>query len=194
MTMVAVLAAIYPVSWLQRKAHGEVREFANAATAPTEGVHEWTVTKLAASAFNARRISYVDGTVDNSVAANRGPKLVKRADGVSTDAASGWNYVGPCTAITDIAIGVVDDSPAAIGDPVTVQLLGHGPTKIVFAEEALAVGQRVCVGASGGVRLYKGSASGAVAGYVGVVIGSPSNQAGDVVEISDVGYIPVADA
>lgn len=186
---IAKLAAIYPVSWLQSLAHGNVQSFANTATPPTEGVHEWTVTRLAASAFNARRLPYNDGAGgDNTTAANRGPKLVKTSNGVATDAASGWNYVAPVAAISDVPMGVVDDSPAAIGDEVTVQLLGRGPTKLIFAEEAIAVGDKLCSGASGGVRKYgTGGASGSF--FIGLCVGSPANQVGDVVEVNDCGAI-----
>ena len=179
-----ILAAIYPLSWLQSKQYGKTALFANTATSPTEGTHEEFVTKLAAAPFNARRISYVDGVLDNSVAANRGPKLVK-----SATYSSAGDAVTPITAITDLPIGVVDDSPAASGDPVSVKLLGKGRTTLVFAETAIAIGQLCAVGAAGGVRV-KGDASSGASYVIGVCIGSPANQAGDVIEMADYGCIP----
>lgn len=179
-----MLAAIYPLSWLCKLSHGKTAVFANTATAPQEGTHEISVTKLAAKPFNARRISYVDGVVDNSVAAYRGPVLVKSA----TYSAAG-DAVTPCAAITDLPIGIVDDSPAASGDPVTVLLLGKPSTKLVFAETAIAIGQLCAVGASGGVRV-KGDASSGASYIVGVCVGSPANQVGDVIELQDCFPIP----
>ena len=204
--ILAILAI--PCGWPGNRKRGTTAMFANAASAPSEGTHRESKGFFSAAAFNARRIAYGDGAAhDNTVAADRGPKLVKITSttlsagvgfGPNVGSADVTNYVGPCAAITDLPLGVVDDSPETAGIPITVQLLGHPPTKLVFAEEAITVGQRCCVGASGGVRLYGGSASGGASGapayYVGVCIGSPASSAGDVIELLDCAPVPVINA
>lgn len=146
-----------------------------AANAFTPSTHEKVITKFSAVAIATRY-------------------LLGKFHGTAANAALGQVII---TGSTDRALFVIQDTVSATDlsntsnfAPVGCIMLGvTNDTVPMVAASAIAVGTVVYPAALGTVDAYTPSGAG-VAFPVGVVVGSPSSQAGDIVEVaSSIGFV-----
>ncbi|WP_029190872.1 DUF2190 family protein [Verrucomicrobium spinosum] len=123
--------------------------------------HDRAITKLADAAFATAWLNLKKGSSDNHVA---------------------------LAGAADCPLGVLDpEAPAgktavAIGDRVTINLLGRGPTKKFVASEAIAIGEELFTAANGKVQNRPAGAG--TYWYLGVAI-SAAGADGDLIEGND---------
>jgi hypothetical protein len=123
-----------------------------------EGVHECSVTRLPDAAIATRHLLYK----------------------VGSDA----DHIAAC-GVADVPIGTVDDectaAELATGNHyLTVNLLGHGPTKRMVASEAITAGELVYTAAAGKVQ---DQPAGATVYLVGVAL-TAAGADGDILEVA----------
>lgn len=123
-------------------------------TANAEGLtgeHDSSCSRLSSAAITVRHLLYKQGA----------------------DA----DHIAVCTATTDTPLGTVADEPTAAEVPVTLRLIGRGPTKRMVASAAIAAGVPVFLAANGQI-----ASSGTVKVGESLTAAAALN---DVIEVND---------
>lgn len=149
--LVCIAYVLMPVQRLREMlVYGrETRDFANIA----EGTHDDTITKIADAAITVRHLLYKQGS-----------------DG---------DHIAVVTSLTDLPLGTVADEVATADlalIPMTVKLLGKGPTKRMVAGGTITAGAPVFMTAAGKVD---------VTGFVCVGTAITAGVLDDVIEVQD---------
>jgi hypothetical protein len=160
-TLLVILATVLAIAWLLFGKSNQARQarkivFANVG----EGVHEDSITRLAAAAITTRYLLVKKGADDDHA-------IITAAD-------------------TDLPIGVALDEPTAAEEPYSIGLLGGGArtTRRMVANEAIAQGEAVYVAANGKVQGLPAAASGAKV-MVGRAL-TPASGDGVVIEVQTI--------
>ncbi len=149
--------AIASVAWAWQRVFAREKETEQFANVFTDGVHDAGLTRLTDAAITTRHLLYKLGT----------------------DAA----HIAVCAATIDAPLGVVDDEADAAEKEVALLILGKGPTKLMVASEAIAVGDALFTTTTGKVQNFPGAGA-ATYWQVGIALTAASGD-GVLVEVAD---------